>query len=456
MFAIFVLLILSVNHVFLYSEMYSQRVKQEIEHLAKEAYSHRMVLTEAFDQKSMNQAVQIGKYAGHALLIVDREYSIITSDDPMADGIQEQIVNQLLIYDQMLPIEGSQERYAATETYIVVASPLIQNDSIQGYVIIAEEKSEIEQFAMQMLGQFVFVSVITIGLFILAIYALTQLISIPLRTIDRATEELVNGNYRVVLQTERNDELGKLAGSIQALSSKLQQIQLDRNDFLADISHELRTPLTYLKGYAEISKRSNISEQERIKYAGIIQEEAERLSVLVKDLFDLAQAERHQLTINKRYVNLRLLTQQVIDTTEATFSQHGIQLLADMREDIYISIDPIRFSQVLFNLLDNALKYTPDGEGKSVYVTIWEFGSKVELIIKNEGEGIPASQLEHIWERFYRIEKSRSRLSGGSGLGLTIARKIVELHGGTIGITSDVGENTVVTITLYKEGKQDV
>ena len=270
----------------------------------------------------------------------------------------------------------------------------------------------------------------------------------------RATEQLSIGNNQVELHTERNDELGELAKSIQSLSNDLDRLKNERKEFLASISHELRTPLTYIKGYADIIHRRSLSEQELIEYIEIIREETEQLSKLIKHLFELAKMDQYSFVINRELVTLKTLIASIIDLIQPVIQQKNISVSLQCPYYIKAFVDPHRFQQVILNILDNAVKHSP--KGSVITIEVREQREFITITVLDHGEGIPKQDLPFVFDRLYRVDKSRSRKSGGSGLGLAIAREIVESHGGSMRINSKFGEGTDVLIQLPVISKENM
>jgi len=419
--------------------------------LVNRTEGHRIAVQKDFNIRTINQALSIESYTDSLMFFTDQNQIILAASDAtkdVVDIIKEEIINIDWMSSEWIAIEDKYEKYRITKDYVVVGSPISINNKHLGFVFMLLEIYDIQQTADQIRNQFIWVSTLSLIIFTITIFILSKLIVIPLTHMSKATKKLSQGNFNVLLSYNKDDELGELSNSIQILSNNLQRMHKERNEFLASIAHELRTPLTYLKGYADISRREDIPEEDRTKYLQIIQEEAERLSLLVQNLFELAQIDKHQLLIEKQRCSLRKLALQTLDALELSFKQKDIQVSFEMEDDIFIDVDPLRFSQVLYNLLDNAKKYTLPY--REVLFKIEDADEHVIIVIKNQSEGIPESELPHIWDRFYRVEKSRSRTSGGSGLGLTIAKEIIEMHGGTIEIIQDKHSVSVI-IKLKKE-----
>src|SRR5699024_5797291 len=259
---------------------------------------------------------------------------------------------------------------------------------------------------------------------------------------------LSRGKNTVLLHTERKDELGELANSITKLSNDLEEMKRARNEFLASIAHELRTPLTYIKGYADIVNRQDISPKEAQEYIKIIREETEQLTVLIKNLFDLAKMDQNNFVIKRERVNLYGLIQTVVGLVTPVFAKRNIMLSRKCSKVVVAYVDPGRLQQVLINILVNAKKHSTHGHQLTLEVTNDKHNTLIT--ISNEGDVIRDEVLHYLFDRLYRVEKSRSRESGGTGLGLTNAKEIVEAHGGYITMFSERDKGTSVRIVLTR------
>ncbi|MCB9460580.1 MAG: HAMP domain-containing protein [Anaerolineaceae bacterium] len=267
----------------------------------------------------------------------------------------------------------------------------------------------------------------------------------PLIELTEAITAMKSGDLQQQVRVTTNDELGQLAETFNQMSSELHRASQLRKQMTADIAHDLRTPLHVMSGYIEAMRDGALPPTpERFD---AMNNEANLLKRLVEDLRTLSLADSNALKLNYQSVNVGDLLQQVKGTFAPLAEQEGITLQSDVQSDLpEVQIDRERMVQVLTNLLSNALRYTSaDG-------TITLFASKapqgVELAIQDTGSGIPADQLENIFERFYRVDESRNESSGESGLGLAIVKSIVEAHDGTVRASSKVGEGTTFTILL--------
>lgn len=245
-----------------------------------------------------------------------------------------------------------------------------------------------------------------------------------------------------------------MAEAINDLAVDLQRYRDTRQEFLANISHELRTPITYLEGYTKVIKDGLYeTEGERDLYLDIIHREAHRLQHLVDDLFELAKMEEGKVTLTQEWIDLSQLAEQAVRRVELKAKEKGLLLKLQLSGDAYmIRGDQKRMEQIIMNLLENAIRYTDEGE---IIVHVEFAADAATLIVEDTGIGIPEEELPYIFERFYRVEKSRSRQYGGSGLGLSIVKKLVELHGGKIRMISQPGAGTRCEVQLLNLSKSE-
>jgi len=264
-------------------------------------------------------------------------------------------------------------------------------------------------------------------------YLISRWITRPVQEMMTASRHIAEGNYqeRVSIpgSSRSADELAQLAYSFNQMAEQLEETEKLRRQLISDVTHELRTPLTSIQGYAEGLEDGVLPEvPETYQH---IHREAERLSHLVEDLQQLSRVEAKAFTLDREPIPAQELLETVRSRTAIQFQEKGIELQILYPEGLpHLLADPRRMEQVLLNLIDNALQYTPSG-GK-VELTVHPKTDVLEFVIRDTGMGIPPEHLPHLFTRFYRVDKSRARTSGGSGIGLTIAKHLVEAHGGEI------------------------
>lgn len=265
------------------------------------------------------------------------------------------------------------------------------------------------------------------------------------------TFKLLHSTYRLVVAPIKQQK-GALLGAVGILQdiSEMEKVEQLRRDFIANVSHELRAPITVIRGYTECLL-DGVIDYSPDHYYGIIRNETLRLERLILDLMDLSLLQSGKAELDLEEVNLSQLVHETVNKLQHRAKTQGIRLLSNTGspQDITVYCDADRIEQLLFILLDNAIKYTPP-EGV-VEATLREEEDSVLLSIKDSGIGIPAEDLPFIWERFYKVDKSRNRKQAtGTGLGLSIAKQIVDLHQAQITVESILGEGSTFTVHLKK------
>ena len=280
-------------------------------------------------------------------------------------------------------------------------------------------------------------------------YSLEDVLYLQLQNTSEMTIDVKDKTIRVYFAVF-TDEAKKPEGVIAVLQDITEQQHLEnmRKEFVANVSHELRTPLTSIKSYSETLLEGALEDRETAeKFLGVINSEADRMTRLVKDLLQLSRLDNQQLKWNFEEISLVELVKSTVDRMELETKARKQILECYVLGDLpCIQADYGRLEQVVFNVLGNAIKYTPN-EG-SVTVYIGKIYNDVYFKVADSGIGIPESDLPRIFERFYRVDKARSREMGGTGLGLSIAKEIVEAHAGVITITSKMGSGTEVLVRL--------
>ena len=230
--------------------------------------------------------------------------------------------------------------------------------------------------------------------------------------------------------------------------TRLERLEVIRQEFLSNVSHELRTPLTSIIALAETLEAGAIDDSEHNhRFLGIIQKNAARMHRLIDDILELSAIEAGNVKVNPEKIQLRSLVEDVISTLSTTAALRKVTLRNEIVESATVFADPHRLVQMLTNLIDNGIKFNREG-GK--VVVKYEQGIRDRIHVEDTGEGIPAHHLDRLFERFYRVDRARSRELGGTGLGLAIVKHLVRAHGGEVTVDSRFGEGTRFTIELSK------
>ena len=274
---------------------------------------------------------------------------------------------------------------------------------------------------------------------------LSRRILAPVKALTSAAKRLGRGDFSQRVQIKDKSELGELARTFNSMAGDLERAEQLRRNLTADVAHELRTPLSNIRGYLEAVRDGVIKPDADTIHS--LDEEAALLSRLVDDLQELALAEAGELKLVCRAEDIAELINQTAAVVQAEAAAKAVFVSIDLSDRLpWVNIDRQRISQVLRNLLENAVAHTDKGD--AITVTVTQRADWVEVSVADTGEGIPAEDLPNIFERFYRVDKSRTRATGGSGLGLTIAKRLVEAHGGKIEVQSELGKGSRFSFTV--------
>ena len=265
-----------------------------------------------------------------------------------------------------------------------------------------------------------------------------------------AMEQIAKGDFQVRLNpsVRANVFASELARSVNQMALELNQMEHLRQEFISNVSHEIQSPLTSIRGFAQALHDEQLSAQDRHHYLTIIETESMRLSRMTDNMLKLASLESKHVKVEPTLYRLDKQIRTLILACEPQWTSKTLDMDVAL-EEVEILADEDLLSQVWSNLLHNSIKFTP--EGGRVWVEVHRVGSHIECRITDTGTGIPEEAQAHVFERFYKADLSRERSNAGSGLGLAIAKKIVELHQGTIGVTSQPDAGTTLIVSLPVE-----
>jgi signal transduction histidine kinase len=285
----------------------------------------------------------------------------------------------------------------------------------------------------------------TLAAIVISIFTARRIVG-PIQSMMRASQNIAAGNYHGRVLVSSQDELGALAQSFNQMAATLEQTESRRMELVGDVAHELRTPLASIRSTME-GLVDGVLPAEAETFLGV-EHEVARLQRLVQDLQELSRAEAGQTALELRPVALSEVIRQVVERLAPQFEDKGVALQADVPADLpAVKADANRTVQVLVNLLGNALQYTPSGGHVSLRAGVE--GKYARVAVQDTGIGLAVEHLPHVFERFYRVDRSRARSGGGSGIGLTIAKHLIEAQGGRLWADSPgIGQGSTFTLTL--------
>ncbi|KGR89721.1 histidine kinase [Ureibacillus massiliensis 4400831 = CIP 108448 = CCUG 49529] len=429
--------------VYLHRKIIHTRVEEEFSLLLSNGANHRDVLVENYSDTTIKHIVLMEMNEEREVVITDNRGNIIGNS-----GIDS---NLLEVYNPLIKdLEEGKDRILISDwensPYIVSIHPYKVSEIEVGYVVMFQSTNSLNQMVSYLNVHFAIAGVTSFVVLLLIYAVLSKVITRPLIRMKEATEKLSKGEFNVSLPKLGKDELGELSFSIQKLANDLERLKKDRNEFLASVSHELSTPLTYLIGYSNVAMRDGLGDEERKQYLEIIGEESNKMKELVKNLLDLARMDENSFTVTKTNFESQPFLEDICKLVAPSFELKNIKLNLKTNENFTIFADSIRLGQIIVNLLDNALKYSK--ENTEVLLEAYKKGDKTVVKVIDSGIGIPSEELDFIFEKLYRVEKSRSRVYGGSGIGLAVVKELVEAHGGTINVESNLGIGSTFTIII--------
>lgn len=295
---------------------------------------------------------------------------------------------------------------------------------------------------------FALVGLLTIISSIIFFLVSTRYIVKPITKLTEATKRLAQGNYNLRLTTGRRDEIGQLAEHFMTMSRELERVDLARQQFVSNVSHEIGSPLTSIQGFAKVLAQGDLPKEERQQYASIVEAESRHLSMLSKQLLLLSTLEQGEEALNKKHFSLRGHIRQAAEMLQWQLEEKNLSLKLSVPESISVYGDDVLLMQVWTNLLSNAINHIPPDQ--SIEVRAEEAQSHTHILVSDTGEGIASEHLPFLFDRFYRVDRARERASGRTGLGLAIVKRILQLHEGTIEVSSTPGAGTIFTVTLPK------
>ena len=411
---------------------------------------------------SAEQVRRMAQAAGGRLTVVRADGKVLVDSEADAGSMENhRTPTRPELLQAFRGEKGSDIRQSATigVSFLYVAVPVAGGRSA---IRIAFPLAEINRQVRQIRGKILVSTALAFLPAILIAALLARMISRRLAKIMAHADELARGNFRARLGETDSSEFGQLSQTLNETAENLQQtvaqlqyehaelekLERIRKDFVINVSHELRTPLASIQGYTETLIDGAIADPEyNMRFLGIIRHNAERLARLTEDLLTLSRVEqkRQKFEFETHFANA--LIHDAFEMMRPIAEKGRIELMEERApEDTVVCCDSEAVSQILSNLMENAIKYTP--QGGRIWVGAQARGTMVEFFVRDTGIGIPEEDLPRLFERFYRVDKARSRELGGTGLGLSIVKHLVAAHNGTTRVESRVHEGSTFSFTL--------
>ncbi len=332
---------------------------------------------------------------------------------------------------------------------LVAAEPVKVGDETAAVVFaVAPMTAGFANYAVNILKMFIFACLMAFSVGFIAVYFLTASLIKPLHDMSEATKAYAEGDFGPRVKVKGDDELAELVRAFNKMASDLSLLESSRRSFVANVSHELKTPMTTIGGFIDGILDGTIPESRQKHYLSIVSDETKRLSRLVTAMLNMSKIEAGELKLNPKTFDISAEIFNVLLSFERIIDRKHIEISGlDKLQPVTVTADEDMIHQVIYNLVDNAVKFTENGT-ISVFVTTDDSNTLIKVV--NTGAGISSEEREKIFERFYKVDKSRSYDVKGAGLGLYICKTIVEMHGGSIGCNSEEGKYTEFWFTIPK------
>ncbi len=337
---------------------------------------------------------------------------------------------------------------------LTVLAPITSNYKVKGYVAIHSNMLDIAASCNSLLNISYITLLIVFLLSMIILIFFTEIVYVPLRKITYATEQYASGNMHYEFQVDSEDEIGYLAACLNYMASEIARSEDDQKKFVANVSHDFRSPLTSIRGYLEAMLDGTIPPEMYEKYLRIVLNETERLTKLTSSLLTLNNLNTRGMFLERTDFDINQVIRSTAASFEGTCRQKAISIEMILTEDtLYVNADMGKIQQVLYNLIDNAIKFSHHNSVIRIETSVKK--SKLFVSVKDTGIGIPKEDLKLIWDRFYKSDLSRGKDKKGTGLGLSIVKEILNAHNEHINVISTPGEGSEFIFSLQTSDQND-
>ena len=440
--------------------LFEQRIRQDSLSVEKLATTLAPFFSLADTDTLQDRLVSAGGEMGGRLLLVDAEGKVQLDSYGTLLGVRLQLPQLLSVL-----MQGAGSDYGIHHTgtggldeedsgYISsCAAPMVDGQgNILGAVLfissVQELMTSLEGVQARMLTAFAAVAVAAMA----AALVFSRVITGPITRLTRTIQRMGRGDLSVRVPVRGSGEMRELASAYNTMAQKLETLDQSRNQFVSNASHELKTPMTSLKIMLQtLIAQPEMPAELRVEFMQDMDHEIDRLTGIINDLLTLTKMDSHALELHPAPMDLCQLVQATLRRLKPMAEKRQQEFIATLPDALPMTGDSAKLEQVLYNLVENAVKYSP--EGGHIEIAALREGRNAVITVTDDGPGIPAEDLPHIFDRFYRVDKARSRDTGGTGLGLSIVRQIVTLHQGTVTVDSVEGQGSVFRVELPLEVK---
>ena len=392
-------------------------------------------------------AENMSRQAGARVIFTDQQ-GIVVGDSLRVGGLLNQQLESEDIFSALNGEMSSSVSYSERieQNVLQLAIPVTEEDESVIGVIFMSASMEGVYSTLQDIRSFLFLAT----LLAMAVVGggsilLARRFTGPLEELTTATRKMAEGNLDQHIEVYSSDEIGRLAEQFNIMAKRLNYYTSNLKKFAADVAHEVRTPLATMSLLTKSLKEHDMEPEQQKEFIEDLDNELERLVALVNDLLELSKLEKNE--IEREEIVLNNLLQSIVEENQYRYAQSGVKLIGDLAEQtINVLAVPLQIRQVVVNLLDNALNYTD--AGGTVTLSLYKEGNEAITTVVDTGCGIPEDDLSYIFERFFRVDRARTREGGGTGLGLAIVSEIIAKHGGRVWVDSEEGTGSTFYFAL--------
>lgn len=437
----------------------SQRAGAEMAQVDVLALRTASMLAQSDTQSLYDLCVDTVQENGGRMLVLSSGGTVVADSHSLLNGVE---ITTAEVYDILnlrmdrsygfhnLDLEGQNEWVG------YYASAIIYNGQRIGLILYASSIMDLvlQLDNLQMVIQIYFFSVLVVVLFVG--FVISDYISRPINKLNNALLQTTHGDFSVRADARGNDEIAELAKTFNMMTEQLENLDSTRNQFISNASHELKTPLSAIKVLVEniLLQPDEEMDPEMVRdFLTDVDKEVDRMTIMVSDLLTLVQMDSGGIVLRPVQMHAAEVVEETVKRLNPIAQSRGITIRTRYEENPLILADRLRFGQVLYNLIDNAIKYSH--ANGHVEVSVDREDQEVIITVEDDGIGIPEKDLPNLFDRFYRVDKARSRATGGTGLGLSIVREMVHLHHGRITVKSQEEVGTCFTIRLPVEQSEN-
>ncbi len=424
---------------------YISKQKQATLETAKEEVMEYIDTSE--NKENLNEILNLVSSVGEAEVFIADDSSKV-----IACGCEDWQENKSCLHSSAIISKNDTDIHLSTlgiyerPHYITVES-IYDEGIVVGTLYVTAPVSKVGSLLTAVTRIFMFSAIIPLLAMFFAIYAMTYRLTKPLKLMSNASRAMAKGDFSKRIPVTSDDEIGELATSFNMMTNSLAQLEGMRKSFVANVSHELKTPMTTIGGFIDGILDGTIEPEKQDYYLGIVSDEVKRLSRLVEAMLSMAKLESGEFNLKPEVFDLRELLISVVISQEQRIEGKKLEIKGlDETESISVKADRDLIYQAVYNLVDNAIKFSDDG-GEISFMLKRE-NNKTVFTLSNTGSGIPEKDLPFIFERFYKVDKSRAASKNSTGIGLYIVKTVIAAHLGSVSVSSKENEFTIFKIVL--------